>query len=161
MPHLPNRWRMLAVGTCCAAAGAGASAIATAGASTSHSTTKTKPAPAHTRAHSRAHARGGVRGLARRAVHGSVVVRTKSGFGTVTFDRGTVKSVSGDQLTLTEGTAKQTYKTVTLTIPSAAKVHDDGHLTSLSSVKAGQRATVLALPKRTVVVAHTPKHKSA
>src|SRR6476620_6254804 len=51
-----------------------------------------------------------------------VVPDRQGGFKTVTLDRGTVDSVSGDQLTIKEGTPKATYKTVTLTIPSDAKV---------------------------------------
>src|SRR4051812_49116255 len=53
-------------------------------------------------------------------VHAELVVPDRQGgFQTVTFDRGTVESVSGDQLTIKEGTPKATYKTITLTIPSS------------------------------------------
>ena len=48
--------------------------------------------------------------------------KAKDGFITVTDDDGIVESVSGDQLTIKEGTKTLTYKTVTLTIPSGAKV---------------------------------------
>ena len=42
------------------------------------------------------------------AVHAELVVANRSGngFETVTLDNGTVKSVNGDQLTITEGTVK-------------------------------------------------------
>jgi hypothetical protein len=89
--------------------------------------------------------------------HGDVVVRTKAGFFTVTFDRGKVDSVSGRQLTITEGTKKASYKTVTLTIPTGATVRDDRHTASLSDLKAGQRVLVLKAPKRTFVIARTPR----
>ena len=40
-------------------------------------------------------------------------MRTADGFANVTFERGKVDSVSGQQLTITEGTPKASYKTVT------------------------------------------------
>lgn len=145
---LRKSWKLGAVAVSCAAVGAGASVIANAGASTSSA----GPAHAATRA---GHAR---RALLRRAVHGEVVLATKSGFATVIFDRGTVKSVAGRQLTLTEGTKKQTYKTVTLTIPSNARVRDNRQPATLSSVKAGQRVAVITAPKRTLVIARDAVH---
>jgi len=84
-------------------------------------------------------------------------VRTRSGFATVTFDRGTVNSVNGQQLTMTEGTAKATYKTVTLTIPSTARVRDNRQQVTLSDLKAGQRVIVVQAPKQAFVVAHTKR----
>ena len=101
--------------------------------------------------------RGGLRRFAARAVHGTVVVRTRGGFATVTFDRGTVNSVNGQQLTMTEGTAKATYKTVTLTIPSTARVRDNRQQVTLSDLKAGQRVIVVQAPRQTFVVAHTKR----
>ena len=152
-----KHWRTLGVGACCAAAGIGAGAIATAGASPSKAA---KPA---TTASASAHAgkHHGLRALARRAVHGTAVVHTKQGFATVTYDRGVVDSVSGDQIKLTEGTPKSTYKTVTLTVPSTVHVRDNKQKASMSSVTAGQRAMVVQLPKRTVVIARTPKHTTS
>ena len=60
----------------------------------------------------------------RRPVHAVQVVPNKAGdgFDTVTEDSGTVKSVSGAALTITEGTDKATYATPTLTIPAGATV---------------------------------------
>ncbi len=149
-----KHWRTVGVGACCAAAGIGAGAIATAGASTS---TAAKPATAASASH---HARG-LRALARRAVHGTAVVHTAQGFATVTYDRGVVDSVSGNQIKLTEGTPKATYKTVTLTVPSTVRVRDNKQKASMSSVTAGQRAIVVQLPHRTVVIARTPKQHAA
>ena len=88
-------------------------------------------------------------------MHGDVVVATRTGFVTVTYDRGIVQSVSGNQLVLADGTKKATYKTVTLTIPATARVRDNGVTTSLSEVKSGQRAIVIQAPHRTWVIAHT------
>ena len=142
--------RLLSVAVCCVALGAGASVIAGAGAATS--------TPAHAK-HSRsakAKQRGGLRRIATRAVHGDAVVHTEAGFRTVTFDRGVVDSVSGQQLKITEGTPKATYKTVTLTIPANARVRDDKQKAPLASVKAGQRVLVVSAPQRTLVIARTP-----
>lgn len=146
MSFIRSHGRLLAVSVCCVALGAGVSAIATAGAATQK--------PAHPRA--AAIRRGGaLRRFAARAVQGSVVVRTRGGFGTVTFERGTVKSVAGQQLTITEGTPKAAYRTVTLTIPAAARVRDNRHRATLSAVKPGQRVLVVQAPKRTIVIART------
>jgi hypothetical protein len=160
MTSIRKHSRLLIVGITCVVLGAGASAIATAGAASSGSsktatggqsanqlTTPVMPA--------RARRAGGLRRLAGRAVHGSVVLHTKRGFVTVTFDRGTVQSVNGNQLTITEGTRSATCKTVTLSIPTGARVRDNRKLTTLSSVTAGQRVLVVAAPQRTYVIAHT------
>jgi hypothetical protein len=155
MSSLPRHSRLLLIAVCCVAVGAGISAIATAGAATGTS--------AHS-ATSSAHARdarvrlraGGLRRLLH-AVQGSAVVRTADGFATVSFERGKVDSVSGQQLTLTEGTPKASYKTVTVTIPADAVVRDNRQTASLSDVKAGQRVIVVTAPKRTYVIARTPK----
>jgi hypothetical protein len=155
MSFIRKHTRLLLVGAGCAAAGAGAGAIATAGASTGTSGSGNSSS-AHVEG-GRARRGGLLRRFALRAVHGDVIVRTKTGFGTVTFDRGKVQSVSGQQLTIDEGTAKATYKTVTLTIPAGAHVRDDGQKASLSAVKAGQRVIVVAAPKGTYVIARTPR----
>ena len=144
MSYIRSHGRLLITAICCVALGAGASAIASAGAASGSS------------AHPRAAARFGVRRrFAARVVHGTFVVHTRNGFVTVTLDRGTVDSVNGQQLTITEGTAKATYKTVTLTIPSTARVRDNRQMATLSDLKAGQRVIVVQAPKRTFVVAHT------
>ena len=155
-----KHWKLGAVAVSCAAIGAGASAIANAGASTSSASSSngsSAAAKSATAKHSqRAYTKR--RTLLRRAVNGNLVVATKSGYATVKFDRGTVKSVSGQQLTLAEGRAKRApYKNVTLTIPSSARVRDDRHQATLADVKPGQRAMVIQAPKRTVVIARTPR----
>jgi hypothetical protein len=131
--------RLTIVAVACALVGAGASAIATAGAVSS------SPTNAH-------HARGH-RPLLARSVHGQAVVATRTGFVTITFDRGFVQSVSGQQLTIREGTRTRTYKTVTLSVPTNARVRDDGSPGSLSDVKSGQRVAVVQGPNRTWVIA--------
>jgi len=149
MNRIRRHWKLIAVGASCAALGAGVSAIASAGAATTTSTATTAPA-----------ARAGLRrALLRRTVHGNVLVATKSGFKTVTFDRGVVQSVAGRQLTLTEGTKRTTTRTVTLTIRANATVRDNGRAAGLSDVTAGQRALVVQAPNHAWVIARTPRKR--
>lgn len=156
MSFLRRHIRLTVVGLSCAAAGAGAGAIATAGASTgstagASTASSTKPAAGP------AKKLGPVRRFATRGVQGSEVVHTKRGFATVSFDRGSVKAVSGRQLTVAEGTPKATYRTVTVTIPSDAVVRDNRRKSTLSAVKPGQRVVVVTAPQRTYVIARTPR----
>jgi hypothetical protein len=158
MKHLIARHRRgLALAITCVAVGVGIGAITSAGATTTTTAASSaKAGSAVVRArHSRLRRRGA---LLRRAVQGDVVVRTASGFGTVSFQRGTVESISGTQLTLTEGTRKASYRSVTVTLPAQAVVRDDGKQASLSSVTPGQRVVVIHAPRRTFVLAHTPVH---
>ncbi|MBV9838350.1 MAG: hypothetical protein JO156_09530, partial [Solirubrobacterales bacterium] len=116
MSFIRTHTKLLLVAASCAILGAGASAIASAGAATGASSATPK----------RAALLAGPRRWAARAVHGELVLATKTGFVTATFDRGAVQSVNGQVLTITEGTKAKTYKTVSLTIPGGAKVRDDG-----------------------------------
>ncbi|HLI59128.1 MAG TPA: hypothetical protein VKV21_05635 [Solirubrobacteraceae bacterium] len=151
MSVITTRSRSLALGAVCAAAGAGAGTVAVAGASTGR-----RPASRGS-AHQTPHARRGLARLARRTVHATLTVRTRDGFRTVTINRGTVDSVSGDTLTMTDGTRRRRDRRVTLTIPSDARVRNDRSPASLSSLTAGERVVVVQLPKRTIVRAHAPK----
>jgi hypothetical protein len=155
MSSIRRHSRLCLVVVCCVAVGAGVSAIASAGAATNSSSSQSAATHAKHAKHARA-GKGGLRRLTR-AVQGSAVVRTKDGFSTLTFERGKVDSVSSGRLTLTEGTPKASYRTVTVTIPANAVVRDDRQKASLSDVKPGQRALVLTAPNRTYVIAHTPK----
>jgi hypothetical protein len=149
MSFIRDHSRILLVAASCTALGAGASAIASAGAAGSASG-----------AHARTGALRGreLRRFARHAVQGSFVVHTaKRGFVTVSFHRGKVDAVDGQQLTLTEGTKAAAYKTVRLTIPSTAKVRDNRQASTLSALQPGQRVVVLTAPQRTFVIAHTVK----
>jgi hypothetical protein len=157
MSFLRKHSRVLLIAASCAALGAGASAVASAGASTTHA--KSARAGRAGGIGTRGRRRGALR-LAARSVHGDLVVATRTGFANVTFDRGIVRSVSGQQLTLAEGTKKATYKTISLTIPSSAVVRESGQKASLGDVKPGQRAIVVRAPKRTFVIVHDP-HKSS
>jgi hypothetical protein len=88
-------------------------------------------------------------------VHSEMVVPNRAGddFITVTQDNGKVNSVSGSQLTITEGTDKATYKTVTLDIPSDAKVVRDGDKAALSDLQAGDQVHVSQSPDNSFVFA--------
>src|SRR3954447_14133923 len=87
-------------------------------------------------------------------VHAELVVPTRQGgFQTVTLDRGTVESVSGDQLTVKEGTRKATYKTITLTVPPSAKIRRNGDAASLSDLQAGDLVSVVTTGDKTFVKA--------
>jgi hypothetical protein len=77
-------------------------------------------------------------------VHAVQIVPNKAGdgFDTVTEDSGTVKSVSGDNLTITEGTDKATYATPTLTIPADATVQRNEESAKLSDIQTGDHVDV-------------------
>src|SRR3954470_22570818 len=95
-------------------------------------------------------------------VHAELVVPTRQGgFQTVTLDRGTVESVSGDQLTIKEGTRKATYKTISLTIPSAAKIRRHGDDASLTDLQAGDLVSVVTTGGKTFVKARAAGGREA
>jgi hypothetical protein len=91
------------------------------------------------------------------AVHSVSVVPDKAGtsFITLTSDRGTVKSVdsAGGTITIVEGTKSATYKTLTLTVPSGAKVMRDGKTASLAEVKVEDHVSVSSSTEGTTVFA--------
>lgn len=151
MSFIRKHVTLIAVAAICTVIGAGAGVIASAGAAS----TSTSNGAQNARA---AHPRLAVRRALRGAVHGDLVVATaNSGFANVTFDRGFAQSISGQQLTLKEGTKSATYKTITLTIPSDAVVRDNRQTATLSEIKPGQHVLVLQGPKRTVVIARDVK----
>jgi hypothetical protein len=150
MAYIRSHARLLAVGIACTGLGAGVSAIATAGA-TGH-----KAAAAKTRHAGLYHA--GLRHAGRRfgrAVHGQFVVSTAGGFKTITFDRGFVQSVSGSTLTIREGTASATYRTLRLTIPAGARIRNNRQAAALSSLTPGEHVVVLRRPAGTAVIARS------
>jgi len=85
------------------------------------------------------------------------VLATKHGFVNVTFDRGSLQSVQGQQLTLVEGTKNTTQKTVTVTVPANAVVRNNGKQATLADLKPGERVRVVQGLRRTQVVARTPR----
>jgi hypothetical protein len=105
---------------------------------------------------------GGLADAAGPPVHADAVLPNQSGgFDTVTLDRGGFSSLSGDQLTITEGTKTATYKTVTLTIPQGARIRRNGARAQLGDLKGGDEVTVLQSPKATAVIAHDAQHRLA
>jgi hypothetical protein len=93
-------------------------------------------------------------------VHQELVVPSSSGgFETVTIDNGTVKSLSGDSLTIDEGYGGKTYKTITLTIPAGASVDRNFASAKLSDLKAGDHVSVARTPHGTHVTAFDSQHQ--
>ena len=88
-------------------------------------------------------------------MHSEAVVLNKAGNGfiTVTGNSGTVKSVSGDQLAITEGVKNVPYKDVTLTIPSNATVIRNHAKAQLSDLKTGDFVHVSQSSEGTFVIA--------
>ena len=88
-------------------------------------------------------------------VHSEMVVPNKAGddFITITQDNGKVESVSGDQVTITEGTPKATYKTVTVDVPSDAKIVRNGKQAELSDLQPGDQIHVSQAPDGSFVFA--------
>lgn len=111
----------------------------------------------HHGAKARGSKRAGLRGLEarmRHAVSASVVVSNGHGqFATVSLVRGTLVSISGSSLTVREGTARSSYKTVTLSLPADAVVRIAHARSSLSALSAGEHVLVIQGPKRTLVAA--------
>lgn len=100
---------------------------------------------------------GDMHGPGAGAVHSVSVVPDKAGtsFVTLTTDRGTVKSVdsAGATITIAEGTKSATYKTLTLNVPSGAKVIRDGKTASLAEIKAEDNVSVSSSTEGTTVFA--------
>ncbi len=109
----------------------------------SAATTKTKTRPANAQAGHWGRRSGPLVG-GPMPVHSVSVVPNKEGtaFDTMTLDSGTVQSVSGQELTIDEGTKKLTYKTVTLTIPAGASVRRDGKTAQLGDLQKGDHVVV-------------------
>ncbi len=62
-----------------------------------------------------------------------------------------MKSVSGSQLVVTDGTPKAAYQDATIVVPSTAKVLVNGKPATLADVKPGQRVVVAQLPQKLLV----------
>jgi len=97
------------------------------------------------------------------AVHANAVVLNKAGNGfiTVTEDSGKVKSLSGGQLTITEGAGNVTYKDVSLTIPSNATVVRNHARSQLSALHTGDFVHVSQSSEETFVVAEDTNFRNS
>jgi hypothetical protein len=146
MSFIQRNAKLLAVALSCLVVGAAASAIASAGAATS--STSSHAARAGTLRH------GGLMALIRRGtVHASLITYTEQGFVTVTIDRGFVQRVSGNSLTIREGTKNETYKTLALSLPAGTVVRDNRARSSLSALRPGEHVLVVQGPQRALVLA--------
>ena len=103
----------------------------------------------------------GLPGMPGLPVHSETIVPNAAGdgFDTITSDRGSFKTLSGDQLTITEGTKKATYKTVTLTIPAGATVVRNDAKAQLTDIKPGDEVMVNTGPPGTTVMAADAQHQ--
>src|SRR2546423_2568489 len=88
-------------------------------------------------------------------VHSETVVPNKAGTGfiTVTSDGGTVKSISGNDITIDESVGNLHYKDVTVTIPDGATIIRNHAKASLSDIKADDDIRVIASSEQTIVIA--------
>jgi hypothetical protein len=143
---------MIAVATTCALVGA-AGGIATSGAATATPATTAKAKAAKT-------ARGGHE-------HGSVhsvseqLNQAGTAFITVTRDEGTVTAVSGNDITLHEGTTTVAYKDVTVTVASGATVTRNDATAALTDIKVGDRISISSSSDGTEVRAADPTFQPA
>lgn len=128
-------------------------AASASGASTSHGAKTNHSASAHSAKAARRQA-----GRLSRAVSLTAVVPSGHGhFATLSIERGTLTSVSGQTLTLREGTVRADYKTVTVTLPSTAVVRLSGAPSSLTALSPGERVAIVQGPRKTTVVARPPR----
>jgi GTPase involved in cell partitioning and DNA repair len=143
----------IAVAATCALVGA-ASGIATSGAATmTAGTAKTSK----TAASAADRPFGGPGGM---SVHSVSAQLNKAGtaFVTVTRDQGTVTAISGNDITLHEGTKTVTYKDVTVTVPDGATVTRNDATAALSDIKVGDRVSISSSSDGTVVRADDPTY---
>jgi hypothetical protein len=147
--------RTAAIGAVCVIVGAAAGIAGSSGATSSKSSSKSA------RTANAGRPPGPFRFVGGPPVHSEAVVPNKAGdkFITVTTDAGTVKSASGDQLTITEGTKTLTYKDVTITVPSDATVYRNGAKAALSNLKAGDHVLVSQSSDGTFVGAFDSQHQ--
>jgi hypothetical protein len=89
------------------------------------------------------------------AVHAEAVVPNKAGNGfiTVTSDAGTIKSISGNDITIDESVGNLHYKDATVTIPSDATVVRNHAKASVSELKEGDFIRVVSSSDGTFVMA--------
>ena len=98
---------------------------------------------------------GGPGGPGGPAVHAEAVVPNKAGngFTTVTSDGGTIKSISGNDVTIDESVGTLHYKDATVTIPSDATVIRNHAKASVGDLKEGDFIRVVSSSDGTFVMA--------
>jgi hypothetical protein len=155
----------IAVATTCALVGA-ASGIATSVAATTTpaKTTAAKAKAAKTRAATTAASttKGPGRGHHGDgfSVHSVSVQLNQAGtaFVTVTRDEGTVTAISGNDITLHQGTTTVTYKDATITVPAGASVTRNDATAALTEIKVGDRVSISSSSEATTVRAADPTY---
>lgn len=156
--------RIGGVATVCALAGAGAGIAGSTAATSTKTGTAAKPAGKAAAARTAPPGRPGPgRGFGGPGfgfrggppVHEESVVLDKTGkkFITVTSDNGTVKSISGNDVVITEGTKDVTYKDVTVTLPADAAIVRNGKDAKVADLKAGDHVHVSSSSDGTFVFA--------
>lgn len=103
------------------------------------------------------------KGLGGGVVHSEAVIAKKDGtFAKVVTDRGFVKAVSGDQLTVSQATKKAAYGEATIAVPAGSKVVVNGNkAATLANLVAGQKVAVTQLAGKVVVLAADVKAPAA
>lgn len=138
-----QRWKLIAAGGTAAGVvvlGGGVAYGAATGPSTPAAQVSQQAASAKATQNPNGHQR---RPLLRRAVHGTVTVRTKKGFKTIKEQRGTVTAASATRLTVTSpDKVTQTY-----TMNGATRVRLNKQKSDRSHVAKGQHAFVVTSPK--------------
>jgi hypothetical protein len=88
-------------------------------------------------------------------VHSESVVLNKAGNGfiTVTADGGTIKSLSGNDITIDESIGTVHYKDVTVTIPADATIIRNHAKAAIGDLKTGDFVRVIASSEQTIVIA--------
>jgi hypothetical protein len=152
--------RSIVIGALCVAVGAAAGIAGGSAATSSKSSSKAK-ASERLRSHLRSYGPGPFKLGGGPPVHSEAVVLNKArdGFITVTTDAGVVKSISGDEVTITEGTKTLTYKDATVTIPGDATARRNGSKAELGDLKAGDHVVVSRSSDGTFVGAFDSQHQ--
>lgn len=144
-----QRWKLIAAGGTAAGVvvlGGGVAYGAATGTSTSATPAGPQAASATATQNANGHQR---RPLVRRAVHGTVTVRTRKGFKTIKVQRGTVTSASATRLTVTSpDKVTQTY-----TMNGDTRVRLNKQKSDRYHVAKGQHAYVITSPRAGTSVA--------
>jgi hypothetical protein len=138
---ISNRMRAGIALVACAAVGA---AGGIAGSAAAPSKTKSSTSAAKARAGKPPRGPRGGPGGPGRVVHSEEAVLNKAGdaFITETEDNGTIKSISGSDVTIHEAVGTVDYKDVTISLPDSAKIERNGKTAKVADLKTGDHVHV-------------------